>query len=643
MAEWKRRKKYRIDKDQEEPVVHRGYQITNLLRREFVLTLIFVAISTTALLGGSYAIFTNIQKAEHYNMIKSGTLQIAYDDTSSGLGNIIRLNGAFPESDVAGQEREPYRFKITNTGSLNAEYKVKILDDLSMIEEDGCQNKLLDRSVLKYSIDGGEPVLLSTIQDEYIAVNGNLSARESITYEIRMWIDESAGNEVLGRHYHGKIVVEGEQVESLGKASDVIFDEARLGEKGAIDTRDEEQTFITGEDPNNYVWYSGKLWRAVSKDPSDNSVKLVTQWPMTAISYSSENNAMFEGSYAEEWLNDTSVDGFLGNLREPEKFIKMDSLWNATEMQTRNKPAKITIVKDPVGLLNLYEYSIDNATYLNNTLISFLLTPYDSTHICYGEYGKNFFIPSTDSYSLRPAINLKSVIEVVSGEGTSTSPYRLMGEQDALLGTLLKERYSGEYVEFGANENSLYRIVNREFGGVKLVSAEPLKDGGSFVTKKFNTSGKTIYNPSDETYEIAYFLNHSFLDPNQGFLTESQLGMIQKSIWYLGTVDTGVNYKFAKYSNIDNQSLALSTEAFVGLLRLGEQFATQMQGRVFGTDYYLLTRNNSGMRSVINNGGLYNSSPSFLFGGIRPSVHLKESIKITGGEGTKQNPFTIGQ
>ena len=105
---------------------------------------------------------------------------------------------------------------------------------------------------------------------------------------------------------------------------------AGVGVNGAINTTDPEQTFITGENPNNYIWYSGKLWRAVSIDPSDNSVKLVTQWNISALPYNAEGNTAFEGSYMDAWLNDTSVDGFLGNLREPEKFIKMDSTWNAT-------------------------------------------------------------------------------------------------------------------------------------------------------------------------------------------------------------------------------------------------------------------------------------------------------------------------
>src|SRR5699024_1881264 len=42
---------------------------------------------------------------------------------------------------------------------------------------------------------------------------------------------------------------------------DIILDNP--GENGDI-YDDGEDTFITGTNPNNYIWYSGKLWRAVS-------------------------------------------------------------------------------------------------------------------------------------------------------------------------------------------------------------------------------------------------------------------------------------------------------------------------------------------------------------------------------------------
>ena len=78
----------------------------------------------------------------------------------------------------------------------------------------------------------------------------------------------------------------------------------------------------------------------------------------------------------EEWLNDTTVDGFLGNLREPEKFIVMDATWDATldatSLGSITRPNGTTTVTDAVGLLNMYEYQSSNNGetngYLNNGL-----------------------------------------------------------------------------------------------------------------------------------------------------------------------------------------------------------------------------------------------------------------------------------
>ena len=101
------------------------------------------------------------------------------------------------------------------------------------------------------------------------------------------------------------------------------------GENGST-YDDGVDTFITGTDPNNYIWYSGKLWRAVSVNNDAKTTKLVTQWNISTVAYNIDTNAMFEDSHMEMWLNDTSIDGFLGNLREPDKFIVMGAKWDAT-------------------------------------------------------------------------------------------------------------------------------------------------------------------------------------------------------------------------------------------------------------------------------------------------------------------------
>ena len=440
-----------------------------------------------------------------------------------------------------------------------------------------------------------------------------------------------------------------------GPVGDVVV--TNKGENGST-YDDGEDTFIIGEEPNNYIWYSGKLWRVVSVNDEDNTVKLVTQWNISTINYSS-GNANFKDSYIEEWLNNTSVDGFLGNLRDPEDFIVMDSKWNATidstELGNVVRPSDEKMVKKAVGLLNMYEYqsSYRNTTYskgyLNNGLYFWILTPYS-------EYMSRFVghdgssttsSPSNNSRGVRPTIYLKSNVEFVSGEGTITNPYRLKGDNDInLSGTPLNTRYSGEYIRFGIGENNLYRIVSHETDGLtKIVSAEPLKENGTFKTLPF---GDSVYYSSDNT--IGSFLNGEYLNSGN-YLNSEQVNMIEdNTIWYLGTVKNG-SYKLAKYDDMTGNSLTSTmTIAKVGLLRYGELMASQSE-RYAEKDNALVTNStiyywtlNSYSNQYVYAISAYNSAFAHELSdmiGIRPALNLKQDVVITGGTGTKSDPFEI--
>ncbi len=420
---------------------------------------------------------------------------------------------------------------------------------------------------------------------------------------------------------------------------------AGVGDNGTIDTTDSEQTFITGTDPNNYIWYSGKLWRAVSIDPSDNSVKLVTQWDISTIPYNEENNTVFQGSYMEQWLNDTTVDGFLGNLREPEKFIKTDSVWNATEItETTEKPEKTTMVTDTVGLLNAYEYTMSykNATastgYLNNDLNWRILTPYSDYMGYYVSFGALYSTDIKYLIGIRPSINLKSTVEIIDGDGTVDNPYRLQGDNDSPAGALLSTRYSGEYISFGTGENNLYRIVSHENGtGTKITSAIPLKDSGSY--KKIVFGNDTTFS-KDNT--IGAFLNGDYLTSGT-YLTSDQVNMIEdNTTWYLGDVGNGVNYKLAKYQDVTGSNLITSIATVkVGLLRSGELMAGQFDKRDNNADYWLLTTTKSYIRIVSAYTGQSDYSSETNTKSLRPTMNLKSTVKIVSGTGTKSDPFVL--
>ncbi len=463
------------------------------------------------------------------------------------------------------------------------------------------------------------------------------------TYRLRMYVTEEYNPQGDGgnKTFSVKVNVYGRD-RVADEVSDVLL--ANIPEENQYN--DGVDTFITGEDPNNYIWYSGKLWRAVSVNNQAKTTKLVTQWNISAIPYNPSKQTNFAGSYMESWLNDTTVDGFLYNLRDYENFIVTDATWDATEDTSElgniTRPNGTTVVTDAVGLLNMYEYQSSNNGetdgYLNNGLTWWTLTPYSASGVrgVNNDGIANYISPST-AYGARPSINLKSSVKIVGGDGTENNPYRLEGDNDTdLSGTMLNTRYSGEYIRFGSGENNLYRIVSHENGtGTKIVSAEPLKDSGTFKTMSF---GDTVTFSSANT--IGTFLNGDYLT---NYVGDSYSDMIEDSTtWYLGTVGYGTSYKLAKYTDETGNTLTSSTTtAKVGLLRSGELMAGQFDRYSNNTHYWTLTPYSASFVRNVYYNGIANYDGFSGANGARPSINLKSNVQIVRGDGTKNRPFEI--
>ena len=615
-----------------------------------IISIIIVLILALAL---SYAYFrTELNGSDQ--IVKVGELELVLDETSEG----ISLSNTVGISDSEGMSLTPSTFKLINNGNKAVDYII-YLDDNEISETDTrIDDKYLKYNLNKNGMDSGAR-LLTTIgsNPNRILDSGTIKGKGTNEYSLGLWITSDVDGNYSGQVFSGKLRVEVSQ-ERLTVANRLL---------GSIPSKnlynDGIDTFITGEEPNNYIWYSGKLWRAVSINNEAKTVKLVTQWNISAIRYNASGNTAFEESYMEEWLNDTTVDGFLGNLREPDKFIVTDAVWDATmddrELGSITRPNGTTTVTDAVGLLNIYEYqssSGENASsytnsYLNNGLHWWSLTPYNSSRVRYvSGHGNAGGASLSSEYGIRPSINLKADVKIVNGSGTEDNPYRLEGDNDTNLSRVkLNTRYSGEYITFGDGENNLYRIVSHEVPGLtKITSAESLKENGEFKTIHF---GNDINYSSTNT--IGTFLNNDYLNSSNGYLTNEQVNMIEEnSTWYLGTVGIGTSYKLAKYVDENMSNYTKSSDAKVGLLRYGElmsgQFVrnlTKEGGYETGltTFYWLLNPFRSWkseVRVVINNGTIsyvvLSSEAS-----IRPAMNLKSNVIITSGDGTKENPFEI--
>ena len=630
-----------------------------------------ILLMVIALIGVSWAVFNYSALGTKVNTITTGSITMSYEESD----NTISLNGALPTTDKTGMVRlnpgEYCVFTVSSqiSGDVNINYEISAKDVtssdvkkidgsniklyLTRLTSDGTEEQVMSPRV--YTEESTSNNFTGRPANEMSLYTSSMSSSESNKYRLRMYVDEEYNPQGDGGNltFSVKINVYGRD-RVAEEASTVLLD--NIPKENQYD--DGVDIFITGEDPNNYIWYSGKLWRAVSVANEAKTTKLVTQWNISAITYSSSSTD-FAGSYMEDWLNDTSADGFLGNLRDYENFIVTDAKWNATldatSLGSITRPSDSgTIVTDAVGLLNMYEYqsSYHGTTYsngyLNNGLYWWTLTPYNSSSVwCVNYYGRaTYYSPSSNSAGVRPSINLKSSVRIVDGDGTIDNPYRLNGDNDTnLSGTVLSSRYSGEYIKFGNDENNnLYRIVSHENGtGTKITSAEPLKSTGTFITMNFGSNATF-----SSTNTIGTFLNGEYLT---NYVDSTYIDMIEDSTtWYLGTVGSGASYKLAKYTDTAMSSLTSSTtNAKVGLLRYGELMAGQFEkyyanvsATGLTTNYWTLTPYSSFLvRYVGSTGDANYYSSSSLSVGVWPSVNLKSNVQIINGDGTLNSPFEI--
>ena len=607
------------------------------IKKNKKIIIISIAIILILLIGIAYAYLrTTLQGQEEY-VIRVGTLDLVL-----GEDNELTLEKQIPIEDSEGMSLNGFSFSLTNNGSIETDYTI-YLDDIPLDEG---ETRMPD-SAIRCSLTKNDEVFsaenLTTMgSDPNRRVDfGTIGIDETINYTLRIWIDYDATSEDAGgKTFKGKLRVVATQ--PVGEeVSTVLLDS--IPEENQYD--DGVDTFITGEDPNNYIWYSGKLWRAVSVNNDAKTTKLVTQWNISAINYDNDSSA-FEGSYMEEWLNDTSVDGFLGNLRNYENFIVTDAKWGTTmddtELGSITRPSGAAVT-NAVGLLNIYEYQSSNNGgtngYLNNGLVWWTLTSINESQVWYINYnGRQNYFPFSQSRGIRPSIILKNNVKIVDGNGTEDDPYRLKGDNDTdLTGTFLNTRYSGEYITFGSGDNNLYRIVSHEKDTeTKIVSFESLRNSGGFISLTF---GDINYSSSNV---IGSFLNGDYLT---NYVGDSYGNMIDdNTTWYLGTVGGGESYKLAKYKDTNMSGYVTTTNAKVGLLRYGELMSGQFKDYTIGNNtnnYWLLTKfNELNTWYTVDYGSTSYATDSAR--GVKPSLTLKSNVIITSGTGLKDDPFILG-
>ena len=253
--------------------------------KKFII--IAIVIVVLLLIGIAFAYLVTTLQGDKEYLVRAGTLDLVLEE-----GNELTLEKQIPLEDSEGMKLEGFNFSIVNNGKIDTDYTI-YLDDMELSEG---ESRIPDSSI-RYSLTRNDETFM-TRNMTTMGSNpnrrvdfGTIAPDETINYTLRIWIDYDATvEEASGKVFKVKLRVVATQ--PVGEEASTVLLE-NIPDENLYD--DGVDTFITGENPNNYIWYSGKLWRAVSVNDEEKTTKLVTQWNISAIPYNEEGHSAFEG------------------------------------------------------------------------------------------------------------------------------------------------------------------------------------------------------------------------------------------------------------------------------------------------------------------------------------------------------------
>ena len=191
-----------------------------------ILLISTIAIVVIAATSVTYAYLSYNATQTDENIVTTSCFDISYSDSDS-----ISLNSngnyAYPMSEDSANRLTPYSFTITNTcTTTNSTDPINYVVTLKTLTS---SPSTIELSKVRYRLDMTNPTsstgtsaLMSEaatydlsaaiknsegIDTSYNLVEGTLAPGASVTYNLRLWIDEAAGNEVMNQTFNGRILV----------------------------------------------------------------------------------------------------------------------------------------------------------------------------------------------------------------------------------------------------------------------------------------------------------------------------------------------------------------------------------------------------------------------------------------------------
>ncbi len=607
------------------------------MKKVILLMVIGIMLSISLLVGVSYALWSNTHVQETENIVETGCFSTDFTEVNS-----ISLNNSYPISDSKGMSTTPYQFTITNTCSVDAKYEVNF---------EVLANSTLSSSYVKLAIDNKKDILSNyesktpTIEGALSSNNiasGWLKAEQSVTYNLRLWIDEATTLEQgEGKSLSGKVVVVSVGDELNDSLISLLLEQYKEGnEVGLVkDSSNPNLYYYKGTNAqiaNNFLWYGGHQWRVLEFDNSAKTITLITQQPLTSIQPASavwESEEAYNNSYINTWLNEY----FWNSLDSTIQATIQDSTFN---IGIYTDVDEFTITKK-VGLLDQtqYERAGSSNSFLDIKDLWWLGNRYSSSSVrIVGNDGTLSSNVPSGSYGARAVVKI-SDLTITGGDGTLAHNYRTSNKatntSDIQVGEYINVPYNGSDNACGSDKLCTMRVVSKNANSIKVVL-----NGLLPTTSAWADSASDNITTNDTVYTNV--LNTFIANIDSTYITTGTFGV--------GMYEDGNSYTVPAATTIS---------ANVGLPTVGEMFSgndidmggsktfvdvATIENPTASSIYWTMNRHSSWyVRYVTNGGNLFSNGPS-IFSGVRAVLYLKSgtsALTFTGGEGTPQSPYTL--
>ena len=388
--------------------------------------------------------------------------------------------------------------------------------------------------------------------------------------------------------------------------------------------KDENGDYYYIDDPdNNYVIYSGKLFRVIRVLKSD-IVKMVVE---ETVGISALNRSeSFDQSALNRWLNSDSESPentgvFEKSLRDPHAFLASGTFCIDRIDDANHIACTINSPEVEITMLTLEDYLSTGGAkgFLNNGQEYWLASNTNDYPYWYVNHDGNLSVSDYDTQliGVRPVVFINFNVLVESGAGTKKDPFVLKG--DILNPTKVSELSGGKYVTYS---DKLWRVIQiDENGAAEVILQDYVRNSdGREVSVSYGTASS--YNSSSGA---GGYLNSTFLqtlDRYEDFLEVHK--------WYYGGIKQADGFDFK--GNFD-----YSTECYVGIPNTATMYKGGFNG-IFLSSYD--AHNTDTVYVFDENGNLY-ADFDWRSYKLRPTVALKGEIAITGGAGTADNPYTV--